>query len=367
SYRLSITRSTSGQRLDTSALRNGNPAHPPKKRWQEREFARVIESERLDELGSRTVPVPASKDQESTLSGEKNVPAVEKATTKPPQEGATIQPGQLLRIVKEIEPNDGTSEAPNVSLPTVIEGAIDRPGDEDCYKFKAKSGETIVFEIQTPNVTPSLFSPRLELLTSNSEELLTNVYQRIGGDGDDWVQSPEPKGFYTFDQDGEYTLRLRDLTSRNGAPDFRYRLLVRNQIPHVGEVEIKDDQVNLTKGEARKLTIFEGREEGFEGQVAIRVENVPAGVVVLPAADIDPPQGPPFAKVHPERYVPKTQILTLMLLANEQAAITEMPRWVSVTAQSIVGGKVGRPFWVKDLAIMVVEPSRPLEAGEKRP
>ena len=368
SYRLSISRSTTGQRLDTTAIRNGRPAHPLKKQWQEREFARVIESKRLDELSSRTVPVTAPKDQESTLSGDKDVPAVEKATTKPlVQEAQSMEPQQLLRIVKEREPNDGTSEAPSVSLPAVIEGAIDHPGDIDCFRFIAKSGETIVFEIQTPNVTPSPFSPRLELLTTNNEELLTNVYQRIGGDGDDWVQSLEPKVVYTFDQGGEYTLRLRDLTSRNGSPDYRYRLLLRDQIPHVGEIEIKDDHINITKGEARKLTISAGREEGFEGQVAIRVENLPPGVVVLPGSDIDPPQGPPFAKVHPERYVPKTQIVTLMLLANEQAGNTEMPTWASVVAQPIVAGKIGRPFWVKDLAIMVVERSRPLQTGEKRP
>ena len=227
----------------------------------------------------------------------------------------------------------------------------------------------MVFEIQAEGAGPPLFSPRLEVWTTSGEEVLNNVYQRIGGDGDDWVQSLESKVIYTFDRSGEYHVRLRDLTSRNGSPDFAYRLLVRDQIPHVGEVRLAEDRVNLIKGKARKIAISADQEEGFDGQIAVRVEDLPPGVAVLPAADIAPAQGPPFAKVHPERFVPKNQIVTLILLADERAEVTKMPVWAKVKVQPIVSGQVGKPFSVRDLGIMVVDSSHttPPEGGKRNP
>ena len=142
----------------------------------------------------------------------------------------------VLPMVKETEPNDRLTAAMNVSVPAIVEGMVERAGDVDCFKIKVEAGKSIALEIQTERALPPRFNPRLELWTPSGEEVLTNVYQRIGGDGDDWVQSLEPKVIHTFDQTGEYCVKLRDLTSRNGSPDFAYRLLIRDQIPHVGDV-----------------------------------------------------------------------------------------------------------------------------------
>ena len=365
SYQLRIADSSTAVPADSLTGRTGRLAHPLRKRWQERDFARNLEPDRLNELGSRTVrPLNAAGKSE----GKPVIESMPKLQEKP-NDGALL-PMPVLAIVKETEPNDRLTAAMNVSIPAIVEGTIERAGDVDCFKIKVEAGQSIAFEIQTEGALPPVFNPRLELWTPSGEEALTNVYQRIGGDGDDWVQSLEPKVIHTFDQGGEYCVKLRDLTSRNGSLDFTYRLLIRGQTPHVGDLEIKEDRFNLAIGEARKLTISAGQEEGFDGQIAVRVEDLPPGVVVLPAADVAPAQGPPFAKVHPERFVPKSQLMTLILVANADAPTTRMPSWVKVKAQPIVAGQLGTPFLVKELAIMVVDspsssPDSVAEAGKK--
>jgi len=362
SYQLRIADSSAAAAADSLTGRTGMLAHPISKRWQERDFARKLEANRLNELGSRTVKPLNAAEAKRVIEGS---PALHDK----PNDGAALSI-PVLPTINENEPNDRFTAALNLSIPAIVEGAIGRAGDVDCFKMKVDASQSIAFEIQTEDTLPPFFNPRLELWTLSGEEVLTNVYQRIGGDGDDWVQSLEPKVIHTFDQGGEYYLKLRDLTSRNGSPSFTYRLLLRAQTPHVGDVEIKEDRFNLATGQARTLTLSVAQEEGFDGQIAVRVEDLPSGVIVLPAADVAPAQGPPFAKVHPERFLPRNQIVTLILVANADAPITRMPSWAKVKVQPIVSGQLGTPFLTKELAIMVVDsslrsPDSVGEAGKK--
>ena len=51
--------------------------------------------------------------------------------------------------------------------------------------------------------------------------------------------------------------------------DFKYRVLIRQQAPHVGEIKIMEDFINLNAGQARKLTVLVEQEEGFNGYITI--------------------------------------------------------------------------------------------------
>jgi len=356
SYQLRVADgSAQTPKLPTVGKRRGNSAT---EEWQEREFARKIEPQRLNELWARTLQVSKKQDPASSVPGDTarlSLEASPKVVEHPVSNGPVAVPA--LSIIREKEPNDRVSEALDVSIPAILEGAVSRPGDVDCYRIKPEAGQPLVFEIQTRSALPPTFSPRLEVFTSSGDEVLNNVYQRIGGDGDDWVQSLEPKVVYTFDRAGEYFLKIRDLTSRNGAPDFAYRVLIRPQIAHVGDIAVKEDRLNLVPGEARKLSISAGQEEGFDGQIVVLVDDLPQGVLALPAADVEPAQGPPWAKVHPERFVSNSQTVTLMILAAPDAPPTERPRLAKIKAQPIVQGKPGTPFEVKELLIMVLNSS----------
>ena len=66
---------------------------------------------------------------------------------------------------------------------------------------------------------------------------------------------------------------MRDITPRSGDPAFRYRLLLRPQVPHVGRIEATPEVVNLRPGQAKKVTILSDQEEGFGGDILFSADG----------------------------------------------------------------------------------------------
>src|SRR5262249_19637517 len=110
--------------------------------------------------------------------------------------------------------------------------------------------------------------------------------------------APEVVG--KLEQEGEYTLRVRDVTSVHGSPDHVYQVLVRPQVPHVGPVRIQPEgPINLPAGAGRRLTIEAPWKEGPAGGLALSVEGLPPGVKAFVGANgttidlIASPDAPP--------------------------------------------------------------------------
>jgi hypothetical protein len=292
-----------------------------------------------------------------------------------------------LTRVAEQEPNDATSQAAETPVPALLEGAIARPGDVDLFRFRAKAGEKLAFELQTTGMPHPYFAPRMGLLDHEGRELTNNLYRMIDGDGDDWIKTPEAKVLYTFPQAGEYYLKISDLTSRNGDPRFTYRAMVRPQVPHVGRVapkifrvsgsstEVEEDRANLMAGEARKLAFVVEREEGIADDVVLGVENLPRGVEVHPASSIDPTTYSSRGEViegryetrgtiERERYRPGRRVIYLVLAARPDAPPTSVPCRVLITATPYAQGKPGPRIPVYELPLTVSASS---EAGSGAP
>src|SRR5207247_2962553 len=50
-------------------------------------------------------------------------------------------------VTREHEPNDTAETAQEITLPTVISGRFDKPGDVDWYVFQAKAGERVAIDL----------------------------------------------------------------------------------------------------------------------------------------------------------------------------------------------------------------------------
>ena len=277
-----------------------------------------------------------------------------------------------LETSDENEPNDELGEAEEITFPRIIQGTIDPPGDVDHFRFKVEAGQPLAFEIRTPSIAHPFFTPHLSLLDADGEEFVTNVYRRVSNGSPVWVKSLQPKTIYTFEEEGEVTLRLRDVTARRGNADYTYQLVVRPQIAHVGEIAAatlgkmglnrrdKVTFINLRRGQSEKLNLVTEREEGFEGEVAIGVENLPPGVRALPGSAIQPDVtvtgnfNEPLGRINKEWYRPKRQVETIILHADEDAACSG-PQTLRLTALPIVNGKPGVPFEFQEIPVMVLK------------
>src|SRR5205085_6792699 len=127
-------------------------------------------------------------------------------------------------------------------------------------------------------------------------------------------------------------------------------------IPHLGEVKVSEEQINLMAGEVTKLSVDTEQEEGFDGQVALTVEGLPNGVRAVMGTELQPRVPPPYNPGKVERFKPESQKATFLLVTDSTAAATSKPVEVSIVAQPVVKGKLGRRVLVKKMLLTVVQP-----------
>jgi hypothetical protein len=354
-YQFRIFRSSRPEPIDGAKLVKSSP-------WRERDFRRGLEPDRMARLQARTAagspPKPAAPKIPAGQAGviEKG-PATDSVQTR--------LEDQTIGVSEEVEPNDDPAGAVEISIPGIVEGAIQRPGDVDVYTLSIDRGRKLAFEIELTDTRLPHFSPYLEVLTEAGDRVLTNLHKRVVRNSTFYQKDVQPKSIHAFETEGEHIIRVRDLTSRLGSAGFKYRLLVRPQVPHIGELHITEKQLNIVRGEAKKLNITTDQEEGYQGEVAVVVEGLPEGVSSLPGTEVKPEGGPPLDEGEKEKFVPPSQTATIILAADESAPLSVEPRFIRVVARPVVGGKLGKPLRVGELPLMVVD--KPRMAAEAAP
>jgi hypothetical protein len=309
----------------TVRIARGDIAPEPSaaKGWAERRWTRPLSPDRMSQLWSRALP--------SLAAAAKPVPVVD----------------------ADAEPTTVPVEPQRIQLPTLVTGMIERPGDIDRVRFTAKEGERLVFEIETPDKTIPLINPYLRVIDADGVEAFTNIYSQVNSNGNASKQI-QPKTQFSFPRGGEFTLEIRDITASQGDQKMRYKLMVRPQVPHMGEVKVNVDCLNLEAGKAQKVSIVTDQEEGFEGYVIVSMEGLPEGVRAVPATEVDPDSPPQPATGKRERYSTKSQKATLVLAPDAAAPATSAPVIGRIYAQPVVKGELGTRILVKEIPVMVL-------------
>ena len=295
--------------------------------WQERSFTRKLDASWMDAVLARA----------GGLGEQKPAKALDHATDK-------------------------KSETPaEISLPALIEGTIEKPGDEDRYQFRVEAGQSLAFEIETPQTKAPHFNPRISVAAVKGHQLFSNVHHRISlfnnnAEQEAYLKNIEPKAVYTFADAGEYVLTVRDMTSRYGTDTYAYRVLVRPQIPHVGEISSPGiDRINLVRGKTSRLVLTSLLEEGFNGDVTFTFSGLPPGVSALPAAQVTATdRAPTDIGENAEAVAPPSVTTAFVLLAAEDAAVSKEPAMVQLYCRPVVNGAVGSSLLVRNIPLMVV-------------
>ncbi len=240
-----------------------------------------------------------------------------------------------VELMQEAAPNGKPDQTRLLKIPAVVEGTIGRPGDIDRYRFMAQAGQKLAFEVQTPRAAPPQFNLRLDVVDAKGAVVLSNLQVREGKIGTEAAKVIQiaPQLMGQLDQEGEYSLRVRDLTSIHGSPDHVYRVLVRPQVPHVGEGRIQPaGPVNLVPGGRQRLMVNTPSKEGYTGTLAIAVEGLPQGVKAFVGANN-----------------------TIELVADTSAPFTPLPQVVRISGLPVVGEKSGSGFLMSAIPVMIVK------------
>lgn len=222
-------------------------------------------------------------------------------------------------VTREVEPNDTPEAAQAVTLPTVICGRFDKPGDVDYYSFTAKAGEQIALD---------LLCERLEfpgdpfvLVTDAKGNELTQLDDH-GINVNSLAQfNRDPLGGFTAPADGTYRLIVKDRYG-HGGPRFVYALRVGKPEPDFYPVAFHETPSDPTcpvvrQGGAAFCEVCLNRRD-FNGFVTIEAEGLPPGVTCRPVS-----------------VSPQTQVASVVFTATPDA-----PEWagaIRLKAWAMIG------------------------------
>ncbi len=173
----------------------------------------------------------------------------------------------------EREPNDKAASAMPVSLPVVINGRSDRPGDADFFAFELQAGEKVVLEVKARR----LGSPLDSILT------LFDARSRRVAENDDYVDPSA--GLLTHHADsylvyqartrGRYVLRLRDVQGK-GSDAYGYRLRISRPLGDFVAL-ISPDNPLLPQGGTTCVALHIVRRDGCSAPVKFSIGGLPEG------------------------------------------------------------------------------------------
>src|SRR5207244_2497584 len=196
----------------------------------------------------------------------------------------SLAPAIISCASKPSQPRAGRTTAPHRAR-----FHLDKPAD-------------IAIEIEAPAAAPPFFNPIFRLLNDAGEEVASSIFAGRGACSGALTKSMQAKTILPLRETGDYTLEIRDATADLGGADFQYRVQVRPQVPHVGQVRVDADSLNLAQGQAKTIRVAFDREEEFSGAVMVEAKTLPAGVSAFAGVDFEPDIDPPTTTGKSQRY-----------------------------------------------------------------
>ena len=183
----------------------------------------------------------------------------------------------------EKESNDTTQTAQAVKLPVIVNGRIDRSGDWDTFHFEARAGQQVIAEVCARRLESPLDSV-LELFSAAGERLAFND-DHADKSHDLQTHHADSLIHFTVPADGAYYVRLGD-AQHHGGPEYAYRLRLSAPQPDF-ELRVAPSCMNTISWRLNPLAVHALRKDGFNGDIALRFKDDPAGLAlhgaVIPA------------------------------------------------------------------------------------
>ena len=179
----------------------------------------------------------------------------------------------------EREPNNQPANAQPVTLPIIVNGHIDAPGDWDVFRFQGRAGQQIVAEVYARRLDSPLDSV-LKLTDEAGKQLAFNDDYQDKGAG---LHTHHADSLLTatLPAEGTYFLHLGD-AQRQGGPAYGYRLRLGEPRPDF-ELRVVPSSINVRPGTCIPITVYALRRDGFSQEIALALKDAPMGFVLTGA------------------------------------------------------------------------------------
>jgi len=173
----------------------------------------------------------------------------------------------------EQEPNDTPETAQAVTLPVIVNGRIDHPGDWDVFRFEGKTGEPVVAEVYARRLDSPLDSV-IKLTDAAGKQLAFNDDYEDKGSG---LNTHHADSYFStvLPANGTYYLRLGD-TQHKGGPEYSYRLRLSPPQPDFA-LRVVPSSLNIRTSGSVPLTVYALRKDGFTNQITLFLGDAPDG------------------------------------------------------------------------------------------
>jgi ribosomal protein L40E len=174
----------------------------------------------------------------------------------------------------EQEPNDEPSKAQKVTLPIIINGRADRPGDWDVFEVQGKAGETIVAEVSARRLG-SPFDSFVKVTSADGKVIALNDDHFDAGSGantdhaDSYLMAKLPA-------DGKYFVHIGD-TRRHAGKEYAYRLRISQPQPDFA-LRLIPSRICIRSKSSASVTVFAIRKDGFDGPIKLSFKDLPDGL-----------------------------------------------------------------------------------------
>ena len=253
----------------------------------------------------------------------------------------------------EKEPNSDVSHVQSVTLPIIINGRIDKPGDWDVFQFSGQSNDTVVAEVVARRLDSPLDSV-LKITDAKGTVLAFNDDRDDPGSGLNTHHADSYLRF-TLPAAGRYAVHLGD-TARNGGEEYAYRLRLSAPQPDFA-LRVVPSSVSLRSRESASVSVYAIRQDGFSDPIQLNWKDLPAGFSASPAT------------------LTGTQVMT-QLSFKTSLVTTKEPVSMTVEGRATIGGQavkhVAMPaedrmqafLWrhlvpANDLKVLVFDPAHP--------
>lgn len=179
------------------------------------------------------------------------------------------------RNALEVEPNGDRNNNGTVvegDLPVALNGIIQQEDDEDYFRINAKKGQAYHIRVLARSLGSPL-DPVMNIFAPDGKHI----------EGNDDAVGPDSYMRFTFPEDGQYAIRVRDHL-RAGGPDYVYRVEIE---PIAPDMDITLPEFNRNRQDRHTIVVPRGNRystlmrttrRDFGGQVKLWAENLPAGV-----------------------------------------------------------------------------------------
>ena len=174
---------------------------------------------------------------------------------------------------QEQEPNDSQETAQIVTLPIIVNGHIDHPGDWDVFRFEGGTGDPVVADVDARRLDSPLDSV-IKLTDAADKQLAFNDDYEDKGSG---LNTHHADSYFStvLPTNGIYYLWLGD-AQRKGGPEYSYRLRLSPPQPDFA-LRVVPSSLNVRAGGSVPLTVYALRKDGFTNQITLILDGAPDG------------------------------------------------------------------------------------------